>query len=1279
MTQTFDVGLVLAEGEQRRPVVATVTADATVGALAEACAVTAPLYRFEQVLDPASTLTAAGVVSGDVLGVGAPVRVDWRQLGAELRVVGGASGGLRRRIDGGGVVVGRGEGADVRLADPLLSRRHFEVRVHDDGFAVRDLGSRHGVRVDGGVAASDAWVVAPLGAAVRAGDHVFTVVAAEAGVSLRRADPFHLAFTGGRPPRAPEAPADPVAVRAPTVATRRSLLPYLVPSAGAAALAATASGAPPAVAFTATPAALLVAVGLDKALTTRAQRRSTAAHDAAASTARAEHRARLDAYARDARRAHPDPASAIALAEQRGLRMWSVSPAALTVRVGLRTTDDGVQIPHGLALGHDPLVVAGSAASLDGLFRWLVAQVAVLVSPRELDIVVVSDRPDEWAWTAWLPHRSTRTVLPVDATPSDLPARRAARRLVVLDGAQSPRWEHDPSLAPDDVYLWRVRDEDGAPYRASAVVSAASAASLRVEDDDGVRDDVLADGLHDPDAYAVQCGLALARVRTAFGAEIDPNRPIAITDVVPALARPDDVVAAWRRPPGPLRAVLGVAESGPLEITLDGQNSHALVAGTTGSGKTRLLETLVLSLAATRSPAELSVLIIDFKGGNELAALGRLPHCVGVVSDRNLTDVDRAISALTREIARRDELFAAANASDLGDYTASTGAVMPRLVVVADEFGQFKRDDAMGSRVATLLRIAAQGRSKGIHLVLATQSPSTDVTAEIRQNVGVRMCLRVAEVGESVAVLGVPDAAALPGPGHVVVSVDNERRVGRVATAHVGVAGVAPPVRVVSLRDAACGPVRDETAPARSEFDGLLANLRAAAGALGVAAPTLLPPPLPDAVARRALRHADRPWTAGGLVLGQRDRPGIAEPPPFVFEPARDATLLVVGGPRSGRTTALLTAAEAARDQAGDGGLLVHAVAWSEGLEAIEGSANDAGVVRRGDYDHLRRTVAWLGEESSDRATRLVLIDRVDLLLRDARDVDPSLAAHLLEVLHDGPRRGIATIATSEPSALLTGAGAISGSRLVLPIDDPTAAIAAGLPRRPGAGPGRGVAPNGDDVQIGVPGAPTPVTEPPAARVTRMPRVVARHSLGATDGERIALGLGGRTQLAPLHVDLDEAGPVVVVIGRAGSGRSCALAAFEQGYRGARRIVRLDAGPSGWSPTADPTLLLVDDAARLAHTHAFLGEEDFPDVLRRGGHVAVVAYEQGDLTALGYRHWLTRRTYPGLLLSLDATPDRIVAGERLGFLPPGELRAGPPGRGWWCWRGAGVPVQVAAN
>ena len=139
---------------------------------------------------------------------------------------------------------------------------------------------------------------------------------------------------------------------------------------------------------------------------------------------------------------------------------------------------------------------------------------------------------------------------------------------------------------------------------------------------------------------------------------------------------------------------------------------------------------------------------------------------------------------------------------------------------------------------------------------------------------------------------------------------------------------------------------------------------------------------------------------------------------------------------------------------------MVHAIAWAHGLEALDGAPGDGGVVQRGDFDHLRRTIAWLAQDPTDPATRLVLIDRLDLLLRDVRELDAgALAAQLLDVLHDGPRRRrVAVAATVEPSALLAGTNAaLAGPRLVLPIDDPTLAAATGIAHRPAAPPGRAV------------------------------------------------------------------------------------------------------------------------------------------------------------------------------------------------------------------------------
>jgi hypothetical protein len=196
-----------------------------------------------------------------------------------------------------------------------------------------------------------------------------------------------------------------------------------------------------------------------------------------------------------------------------------------------------------------------------------------------------------------------------------------------------------------------------------------------------------------------------------------------------------------------------------------------------------------------------------------------------------------------------------------------------------------------------------------------------------------------------------------------------------------------------------------------------------------------------------------------------------------------------------------------------------------------------------------------------------------------------------------------------------------------------------------------------------------------------MPSSVEQAAMPPVTGEQVVLGLGGETVLAPLVVDLGTAGPLFAVIGRAGSGRSTALDTIAATYAGIRPVVRISRSQATeWTPSAGAsTLVLVDDAARAVTTHPWLATPDLADELEAGGHTLVAAFEQSDLTALGYGHWLMRRPCPGLLLALDATADRVLAGARLGFHPPSELRTGPPGRGWWCSRGRAVPVQVANN
>ena len=161
-------------------------------------------------------------------------------------------------------------------------------------------------------------------------------------------------------------------------------------------------------------------------------------------------------------------------------------------------------------------------------------------------------------------------------------------------------------------------------------------------------------------------------------------------------------------------------------------------------------------------------MLVDYKGGATFDALAALPHTAGVLTDLDPAATTRALTSLRAEVRRRERVLAAAGARDLAGYRAARrgrrharrGAGLPRLLVVVDEFRALA--DTHPEVLSGLVRLAAQGRSLGIHLVLATQRPAGAVTPEIRANLTARICLRVLDAADSLDVLGVPDAARLP-------------------------------------------------------------------------------------------------------------------------------------------------------------------------------------------------------------------------------------------------------------------------------------------------------------------------------------------------------------------------------------------------------------------------------------------------------------------------------------------------------------------------------------
>ncbi|HVU11586.1 MAG TPA: FtsK/SpoIIIE domain-containing protein, partial [Phototrophicaceae bacterium] len=264
--------------------------------------------------------------------------------------------------------------------------------------------------------------------------------------------------------------------------------------------------------------------------------------------------------------------------------------------------------------------------------------------------------------------------------------------------------------------------------------------------------------------------------------------------------------ARWSRsiPDGilPFPALLG-AESltASTEIWLDETHHgpHGMLAGTTGAGKSELLQTLICSLVIEHDPRLLNLLLIDFKGGSTFNVFANLPHTVGMVTNLDGTLVARTLAALKAETDWRQAFLKSMRVRDITQYhriysqdinTQHFGSVnykpLPHLFIIVDEFAQLAKE--MPDFLRELVRTAQVGRSLGLHLILGTQSPMDVITEEMNANLQFRICLRVQNIEASRAMLRRPDAAYLPAsyPGRGYFQVGEQGMFKQFQTAYVG-------------------------------------------------------------------------------------------------------------------------------------------------------------------------------------------------------------------------------------------------------------------------------------------------------------------------------------------------------------------------------------------------------------------------------------------------------------------------------------------------------------
>ena len=1162
-----------------------------------------------------------------------------------LAVVSGPDAGRLLAIDGT-VVVGRASTAGLRVDDPLISRHHLTVRQHGDRLQARDDGSGNGtVRQRRGRSRSLAPRVARLAGhrrrkgrwhRLRDADRV---AIGSTWIEVRHRDsepgravgPAPVGASGQSGTLAPPDASERSGERAIALASPTALSAWLTPVVSAAVLAL-GTGNPRMLLLAATGPVL----GLVH-LATRPRARTSERH-------RPHSPARgVSRFARSAPRTSGDAERSLVVVPSPAdvvtstIRLHERHPGAVRVR-RLSLTE----------LAPDAcLAVVGPREQARAVARGLVIAATAPGSPGVAPPLVVghpSDAAAQWAWCRWIgvhepwanptDHRGPGPR--ADGSPGVAAGRRPRiATMTVIDSSGGPwpawassRWRDAP--AGSQLILVADRRADVPPWCRTVLEVEDDHAEARLYRSDGCVHPVRlpAVSVRTAEDQARRVAALRARVAGADGPEALPER-VSWSGLpgIPHLhddSGASEIARRWSAlatDPG-LSVPVGLGRGGAVvRIDLAADGPHALVAGTTGAGKSALLQTLVLGLATTRSPADLAIALIDYKGGASLGDCVRLPHVVGQVTDLDPGLAMRALAGLRHELRLREKLVAEHGVGDLAQLRAAwlardrgrsaeagrtATAPPPRLVVVVDEFRALADD--LPDFLPDLLRIAAQGRSLGMHLVLATQRPGGAVNADMRANIALRIALRVTDETDSHDIVGAPDAATIPAgiPGRAVVR-RGASPVELVQVAHADVpadlVGGAPDVRLPAPWGAeppaaetapdlpvaawatearprtaateapggshrACAQSRPAPPPGLSAYVDAIVSAAAETDVTTPRAPWL--PDLPTRLALSALADADR---GGGLPFALADIP--ESQCRGVVRLTAGRHLLVLGSPGSGRTTTLRTLAVSALAT----GWHVHAIGLAgHVVEALTGHPCLGTTVGYDDARRLGRLLHQLSTRDVGDVPTLLVVDGLEAMVEtlDLLGHGGGRAA-LTSLLRDARSRGVTVAATAAPSPALPDA---FPELLALPGVDAVARAMLGVPTELGAprSPGRAVhlgAPGSEPprmCQVALAAAPeravAPVDTP--LRLLAIPLDAPTRQVPTCGGERTRVGVGiGGDSATETALDVSRG---ALVVGPPGSGRSTALGVLVRRLAGgpAVHVVTSDAGPLPGGPATAP-------------------------------------------------------------------------------------------------------------
>ncbi len=361
---------------------------------------------------------------------------------------------------------------------------------------------------------------------------------------------------------------------------------------------------------------------------------------------------------------------------------------------------------------------------------------------------------------------------------------------------------------------------------------------------------------------------------------------------------------------------------------------HGLIAGTTGSGKSEFIQSYILSLAVNFHPYDVAFLLIDYKGGGMANLFQNLPHLLGTITNLDGAQSMRALASINAELKRRQRLFAEHDVNHINQYQkkyklGEVSVPMPHLFLISDEFAELKTNQP--EFMAELISTARIGRSLGIHLILATQKPSGVVNEQIWSNSRFKIALKVADRQDSNEMLHTPDAAEITQTGRAYLQVGNNEVYELFQSAWSG-ADYQPDKENQGIEDHTIYKINelgqyeilnedlsgledaDEIHQVPSELDAIVREITKTVNIMKLSPlPQPWLPPLAKRILLDELYEQSPEWTKEkqelSFVFGQVDIPSQQAQITASHSFSKDGNLALFGGPGTGKTTFLLTAA----------------------------------------------------------------------------------------------------------------------------------------------------------------------------------------------------------------------------------------------------------------------------------------------------------------------------------------------------------------------------------